>query len=37
MIHKSLGTVSKKINMFDGTNITLISDVDQDKEMFYLH
>ena len=33
-----LGTVSKKItgglNMFDNTNITLISDVVKDREMF---
>ena len=36
-----LGTVSKKLleglNMFDGTNLTLIFDVDKDKYMFGLH
>ena len=37
-----LGTISKRkllesLNMFDGTNLTLISNVDQDKNMFGSH
>ena len=37
-----LGTISKRklmesLNMFDGTSLTLISDVDQDKKIFGSH
>ena len=36
-LKRSTRKLLEDLNMFDGTNLTLISDVDQDREMFSSH